>query len=314
MLPERAEEVSVVAPAPSRVPEAIASSAVVSALAALVGTGLLDGGILTFLAAFFMAWVLGGATLAALLPALGPAGEEPDWEGAAAETHDPFALQQDEERIGERVREIDAQRARIDHLRTLVEGEGAVPALAMVRERLEYAGGVLNEQRARHQAQLWVISLARWQHRLAQVTADVTAAGRHDVRTRLDALTAATQDGKALLREWEAQEDTAATREGRRCVLHLRDLLHRSEPLRQAVLVREAMLAIRGIAPSDDAERTAALSTEPLESLQTDLGEGGSLARALADLEMEHERLQDDHEEARDVERFLGELESEHSS
>lgn len=151
-----------------------------------------------------------------------------------------------------------------------------------------------------------MISLVRWQHRLARLTDD--AAG--GARGRLERLAAITRDGSALLAGWAADGETAATRDGARCVTHPRELLDRCEGLRQGIVVHEAMLAIRGIEPADNVRRTAALSIEPLESLQTDLGEGGALAAALAELEMEHERLRDDDEDARNVERFLGDLEA----
>jgi hypothetical protein len=79
--------------------------------------------------------------------------------------------------------------------------------------------------------------------------------------------------------------------------------------VRQGIVVQQAMLAIRGIAPTDDEVRSTALSTEPLESLQSELGPNGSLAASLASFEAEHERLREDQETAQDVERFLKQLE-----
>ncbi|MBD0320825.1 MAG: hypothetical protein ICV87_10855, partial [Gemmatimonadetes bacterium] len=63
------------------------------------------------------------------------------------------------------------------------------------------------------------------------------------------------------------------------------------------------------VAPADEAERTPALSTEPLEGLRTSLEGDGSLSHALASFEAEHERLRADHQTAQDVDRFLRELE-----
>ena len=270
---------------------------------------------LPYLAAFAAAWLVGSIALERMSLAgsareqeLPPPAAAPP---AAAALAAAAALRTDEARIAERLREIEAQRARIDDVWTMVDGEGRGGALVSVREKLEYAREVLDDQHARHRARLWVIALALWQERLARLTAGNGAAAGI-ARHRLEALAAIAGDGEGHLRTWEADSRAASTREGSRCIVHMRDLLKRCEGLREGIIVQEAMIALRGIVPADDAERTALLPTEPLESLQTDLGEGGSLARALAELEMEYERLQDDQDEARDVERFLGELESGH--
>ena len=238
-------------------------------------------------------------------------------ETSSSESEDEYepdapvpGLHTGEAEIQARLRDLAEQRERIEAVQALVSAEGESAALATVREKLDYAVRVLDEQKLRCGAQMWVLALVRWQNRLARLTEAAAGATHGEASRKLAALLDIRREGDALLAGWVADGPTAATREGSRCVAHLRELLGRCEQLRQGIVVREAMLAIRGIAPGDDAERTAALSIEPLESLQTDLGEGGSLTRALAELELEHERLRDDHGTARDVERFLGELES----
>lgn len=222
---------------------------------------------------------------------------------------EPPALADDEGRIRARLKGIADHAARMGEARKLVESEMSGDALAQVLEKLDFAAGVLKQQRSRHHAQLWVISLVRWQHRLARLTDDAAGSAPGQAPRRLRDLAAITGAGKSLLAAWEADGETAATREGARCVAHLRELLERCEHLRQGIVVREAMLTIRGIDPEGDVERTTALSVEPLESLQSDLGEGGSLTRALAELELEHERLRDDDEATRSVDRYLAQLE-----
>lgn len=215
-------------------------------------------------------------------------------------------LRDDEERIRARLREIAAQRQRVDAADALLARELDAATRAPIRARLDHARGVLGEQEARHEARLWSIDLVHWQHCLAPLAETRGRAGA-DPRARLDALAAIERDGRALLGRWQANGDAAATHEGERCITHMRDLLERCSELRQQIAVEQAMLALRGINPDDDERRTTALSAEPLESLRTRRG----LAAELAALEMEHARLVEDHDEARDVERFLRELEGE---
>jgi hypothetical protein len=215
-------------------------------------------------------------------------------------------LRDDEERIRGRLREIAAQRQRLNAADALLARELDAATRAPIRARLDHARGVLGEQEARHEARLWSIGLVHWQHRLAPL-AETRARDGADPRARLDALAAIERDGRALLDRWQANGDAAATHEGARCITHMRALLERCSELRQQIAVEQATLALRGITPDEDERRTTALSTEPLESLQT----GRGLAAELAALEMEHARLVEDHDEARDVERFLRELEGE---
>jgi hypothetical protein len=218
-------------------------------------------------------------------------------------------LDADGARIHQRLREIDAQQARIDGVQAMLERELGPAALQPVREKLTYAEGVLQSQRARHEARLWSIDLVRWQQALATFVEQTAESTQADAERRLAELASVVQSGKALLASWERDQRIGTTPEGERCIAHMRDLLARCEEVRQGIVVQQAMLAIRGIAPSEDEMRSTALSTEPLESLQTELGPGGSLAASLAGFEAEHERLREDHAAAQDVERFLTQLE-----
>ena len=227
----------------------------------------------------------------------------------AAHPHDDPELDADAARIHQRLREIDGQRERIDGVQALLEREVGGAALGPVREKLAYAEEVLLKQRARHQARLWAIHLVRWQHALARFVEHAADATLADAERRLQELAAVVKRGSALLQTWEREPTIAATPEGERCITHLKELLGRCEEVRQGIVVQQAMLAIRGIAPTEDEVRSTALSTEPLESLQTELGPNGSLAASLASFEAEHERLREDQETAQDVERFLKQLE-----
>lgn len=247
-----------------------------------------------------------------LPPPVFPPAREPEpvpFRAPAPQPHADPELDADAARIHERLRAIDGQRERIDGVQALLEREVGGAALAPVREKLAYAEEVLLKQRARHQARLWAIHLVRWQHALARFVEHATDATLADAERRLEELAAVVKRGNALLQTWEREPAIAATQEGERCISHLRELLGRCEEVRQGIVVQQAMLAIRGIAPTDDEVRSTALSTEPLESLQSELGPNGSLAASLASFEAEHERLREDQETAQDVERFLKQLE-----
>jgi hypothetical protein len=218
-------------------------------------------------------------------------------------------LDADEARIQQRLREIEAQQARIDGVQALLEREAGSTVLDDVRQKLAYAEEVLMKQRARHEARLWSIYLVRWQHDLARFVEHTAGSTLADAERRLQELAAVATRGKEMLAGWERDRHVAITSEGDRCITHLRGLLERCEAVRHGIVVQQAMLAIRGIAPTEDEMRSTALSTEPLESLQTDLGPDGSLAASLATFEAEHERLRDDQAAAEDVERFLTQLE-----
>jgi hypothetical protein len=274
-----------------------------------------EGPVQNFLGGAFVGLTMFALPIVLILYGLGGgAAREPEPPPLPVATPEPVAphapvlpgLREDEERIRARLREIAAQRQRVDAADALLSRELDAATRAPIRARLDHARGVLGEQEARHEARLWSIDLVHWQHRLAPLAETRGRAGA-DPRARLDALAAIERDGKALLSRWRANSDAAATHEGERCITHMRDLLERCSELRQQIAVEQAMLALRGINPDDDERRTTALSTEPLESLRT----GRGLAAELAALEMEHARLVEDHDEARDVERFLRELEGE---
>ena len=256
-----------------------------------------------------LALLLAGLGVGRQTASVPPPSPEPDDPAAPVVYPETHGLQDDEQRIRERMKEIEAQRLRIEGARALLQSEAGAEALAPVREKLDYAEGVLHEQRVRHEARLWSIALVRWQRRLEPLAEPLHDPTADDATRRLKDLGAVVEDGTKLLQRWEAEPEPAATHEGQRCIAHLRDLLARRAGVRQAIVVQQALAAIRTVAPGDEAQRTAALSTEPLEGLRTSLEGDGSLPHALASFEAEAERLRADHESAQDVDRFLRELE-----
>ncbi len=214
-------------------------------------------------------------------------------------------LREDEERIFARLREIREQHDRLATSRALLNAGRGGGALAEVREKLNHAGEVLQRQRTRQVAGLWEIEVMRWQRRLVPV---VERHGGADTAEQMKRLAAARGEGERLLHALKRDKETAASPEGERCLHQLRGLLHGCDELREALVVQDALEAIRGIGPADDPRRNAPLSPEPLEALRGP-DSRASLAAALAAFQMEHERLRDDDREARDVARFVRELE-----
>ncbi|HEY0153932.1 MAG TPA: hypothetical protein VGB92_18110 [Longimicrobium sp.] len=234
----------------------------------------------------------------------------PHEAGAAEPVRGALALENDEDRIIRRLREIEERRRQVRESLSLLDAERQAPALAPVREKLADAEGALRRQRARHVARLWTIEVLQWQHRLEGVLRELDLSWT-SVKPRLARLSTEVGAGEKLLRGLEADADAASSFEGERCITQLRAILERCQEVRHALVVQGALQAIQGITPTDDEYRTTAPSGLPPEGLRAALDSAHTLRGALAAFEAEHARLKEDDEEAQDVERFLRELERE---
>jgi hypothetical protein len=224
----------------------------------------------------------------------------------ARDAVDEPAMRRDEDRIFTRLREIGAQERRVERARELLRREDTARTLLEVREKLVETSRMLSRQRSRHVARLHAIEVVRWQHQLADALAPKPGEGNE---ARLERLARNVREGEALRRAIQREPEVASSFEGERAISQLRELLARCEEVRQSILVEEARLALRGIDLARDENRTAGLSSQPLESLQAALNTS-SLAAELHLFDAEHDQLREDDETARNVEHFLRELES----
>ncbi len=192
-----------------------------------------------------------------------------------------------ERRLDETVRTVDAEHASIDPER-----------LQKVRDALTSARGILGRQRERYHSMLWEIALVRWQNTLEPIAADWERITHEECAHRLRQLDIARDKGRAYLTEWQ-DVDLSDLPEAEQCVDRLRQALSTCDMLREELIIQQAALAVRGIAPMD-------------ESLHPGLGANGDKFRnldvfnarasigefsaAFSELESEYSRLRSEEE------------------
>lgn len=211
-------------------------------------------------------------------------------------------LRQDEQTIQQRLEAITAREKQLGEARQRVLAEGEAGQWQTVRVTLESASQILRRQRERYRAKLWEIALVRWQNTLEPLTSDWDDLSHEECNRRLQTVASARTRGEAFLREWE-QADLTATPEGQDRISRLRAALDTCEQLRQALVVQQAALAVRGIAPVDEAMQPvlspgASLKQLDLFNARAAIGEFSS---AFGELEAEYARLQSEEEMAERV-------------
>ena len=120
----------------------------------------------------------------------------------------------------------------------------------------------MTRQRERYHAALWEIALARWQNTLEPLAADWELLTHETCNHRLRLLEAARDRGRAFLAEWEGIDLTEMP-EGAHSVARLKQALEACDQLREELIVQQVALAVRGIAPMDDALQPALFRPKP---------------------------------------------------
>jgi len=240
-----------------------------------------------------------GVSLGVLLGAdreWGP-GELP---AALSRTKHASSLRHVEDTIQQRLSDIAAREKKLVEVRHKIESEsGRISAERMAKPRsaLESAAAILARQRERYHAKLWEIALVRWQNGLEPLAGDWEKLTHEECNHRLRQLEASRDRGEAYLKEWEGV-DLSELPEGQRCVDRLKQSLASCIKLREALIFQQAALAVKGIAPMDDALVPAMAPTESLKNLdlfnaRATLGEFSS---AFSELEAEYSRLKSEDE------------------
>lgn len=217
------------------------------------------------------------------------------------------SLRQDEETIQQRLTDIAAREKRLADARTKVNAEIAnAPNTTSergrwekVRAALDSAGAILARQRERYHAKLWEIALVRWQNTLEPLQADWESLTHESCNHRLRLLEAAVERGESYLKEWEGVDLTDLP-EGQRCVERLKQALAACTQLRESLIVQQATLAVRGIAPMDEALHPALAPADSLKSLDLFNARAalGEFSSAFGELEAEYARLRSEEEMA----------------
>ncbi|GAB4451387.1 MAG: hypothetical protein OHK0029_00450 [Armatimonadaceae bacterium] len=271
-------------------------------IGAIIGGLLMDGmGVAVGVAVGVSLGVLLGADREWATPDLATLGRRPQ-----------RSLRQDEETIQQRLSDIATREKRLMEVRERVkerrEQEMDPERWDKVISALDSAAAMLARQRERYHAKLWEIALVRWQNTLEPLAADWESLTHETVNHRLRLLEVARERGEMYLREWEGV-DLSELPDAARCVERLKQALESCGKLREALIVQQAALAVKGIAPMDEALNNAASPTDELKSLdifnaRAAIGEFNS---AFGELEAEYARLRSEEELAEQavlVQRF----------
>lgn len=215
------------------------------------------------------------------------------------------SLRQDEETIQQRLSDIAAREKRLAEARQKVEtqahsegeAQGSRDRWDKVHAALDSAGTILARQRERYHAKLWEIALVRWQNTLEPLASDWDALTHETVNHRLRLLEQARDRGQAYLNEWEGVDLTDIP-EAHRCVERLRQALTTCDQLREALIVQQAALAVKGIAPMDEALQPTLVPAESLKTLDIFNARAaiGEFSSAFGELEAEYARLRSEEE------------------
>jgi hypothetical protein len=210
------------------------------------------------------------------------------------------SLRHDEETIQQRLSDIAAREKKLSEARQKVEmerGNMSEERWRKVCEALDSATGILSRQRERYHAKLWEIALVRWQNTLEPLAADWERLTHEECNHRLRQLEAARDRGEAYQREWEGV-DLSELPEGQRCVERLKGALASCDKLREALIVQQAALAVKGIAPMDETLHPSLAPADTLKNLDLFNARAaiGEFSSAFGELEAEYARLRSEEE------------------
>jgi len=260
-------------------------------IGAIIGGFLMDGmGVAVGVAVGVSLGVLLGADREWQTPDLGTLGRR-----------QTSSLRQKEETIQQRLSDIASREKRLAEARQRVLNEAGQEESSerwqKVNAALDSAADILARQRERYHAKLWEIALVRWQNTLEPLAADWESLTHETVNHRLRLLEAARDRGQDYLKEWECVDVTDLP-EGASCVARLKTALDTCEKLREALIVQQAALAVKGIAPMDEALQPSLATNDALRSLDVFNARAaiGEFSSAFNELEAEYARLRSEEE------------------
>jgi hypothetical protein len=216
------------------------------------------------------------------------------------------SLAQDEQVILQRLEALQERGKRLVDVKRRVEAEEPAEHWQQLLTDLARAAGALHRQRERYRAKLWEIALVRWQNVLEALVSGWDRLTHDECDRRLQRLDAARTRGEAMLREWELA-DLAATPDAQGCIERLRHALESCEPLRQALVAQQAMLAVQGVVPPGDTARPMpSHAAAALSQIERFNGRAviGAFSSAFAQLEAAYGRLHSDVEIEQQVEQL----------
>jgi hypothetical protein len=259
----------------------------------------------------FIGAVIGGMLMDGMGVAVGVAvgvslgvllGSDREWT-----TPDPFVplkkavdtLRQDEETIRKRLQEIEAREQHLAETWNQVEAQtgGSTETWEKVRRAIDQASAILARQKDRYHVKLWEIALVRWTNALEPLAADWDDLTHELCNQRLRQLESLKKRGQQYLSDWDSI-DLADLPEASRCMERLKHALTACDKLYEALIVQQAALAVRGIAPVDDMLSAPLAPLEGLSAMDAFNARAalGEFNKAFDELEGEYSRLRSEEE------------------
>jgi hypothetical protein len=203
------------------------------------------------------------------------------------------SMKQREETIRQRLDDIARRERNLEETRAQV---ATLSQAEQVRQVIDQASLSLARQRDRYHAGLWDIALVRWQNRIEPLYADWETLTHESCNQRLRQLEVAREEGEKYVAAWSHVELGDAP-EAKRCLERLRGTLAACDQLRENLIVQQATLAVKGIAPIEETLQSAtpgaSLKSLDAFSARASLGE---FNRAFDELESEYNRLRSEEE------------------
>jgi hypothetical protein len=242
-----------------------------------------------------------GVSLGILLGA--DRGQQP----VSTKTKSTVSLREIERRIGERLVELRNRERRLAETRAQWERRastmtGRDAAWDRIHQQLLQAGDALARQRDRYHVKLWEVTLIRWQNRLDPIVVDWSRLTHEGCSKRLAALDQIEDEGQQFLQAW-TDIDLEEYPDARRCLERLTASLDACGPLREHLIVKQATLALSGLAPAEDA-------IDPLLAMPPSTASAFQARASLADVTSAFAALEGEYDRLRSEQRFADEMDT----
>jgi hypothetical protein len=242
-----------------------------------------------------------GVSLGILLGA--DRGQQP----VSAKAKATVSLREIERRIGERLVELRNRERRLAETRAQWERRastmaGRDAAWDRIHQQLMQAGDALARQRDRYHVKLWEVTLIRWQNRLDPIVVDWSRLTHEGCSKRLSALDQIEDEGQQFLLAW-TDIDLEEYPDARRCLERLTASLDACGPLREHLIVKQATLALSGLAPAEDA-------IDPLLAMPPSTASAFQARASLADVTSAFAALEGEYDRLRSEQRFADEMDT----
>jgi hypothetical protein len=226
---------------------------------------------------------------------------------AASKTKGTVSLREIERRIGERLVELRNRERRLAETRAQWErrastAAGRDAAWERIHQQLLQAGDALARQRDRYHVKLWEVTLIRWQNKLDPLVVDWSRLTHEGCSKRLAVLDLIEDEGTEFLRAW-TDIDLEEYPDARRCLDRLKASLGACRPLREHLIVKQATLALTGLAPAEDA-------IDPMLAMPPSTASAFQARASLADVTSAFAALEGEYDRLRSEQRFADEMDT----